>query len=102
MKKVLVAGVDQLITNVIVRLLNQMEGYSGVSANSTTEMEESLRASDYDIFLIGAGFDQAQERSMTKEALEIRPNIKVLEHYGGGSGLLKTELEELTRGTKQH
>ena len=102
MKKVLVAGVDQLITNVIVRLLNQMEGYSGVTANSTTEMAESLRASDYDILLIGAGFDQAQERSMTKEALEIRPNIKVLEHYGGGCGLLITELEELTRDTKQH
>ncbi|MEL6560217.1 MAG: response regulator receiver protein [Bacteroidota bacterium] len=102
MKKVLVTGVDQLITNVIVRLLNQMDGFSGVTVNSASEMAESLRASNYDILLIGAGFDQAQEQSMTNEALEICPNIKILEHYGGGSGLLKTELEELTKCTKQH
>lgn len=86
----------------IVRLLNQMEGYNGAKANSTTEMTESLIASDYDILLIGAGFNETQEQSVKKEALKIHPKIKILEHYSGGSGLLKTELEELTRDTKQH
>ena len=95
MKKILVTGIDEEITNVIVKLLADMEGYSGVASTSINEMIMSLRQSKYDVLLIGAGFDQEHENMMKEKALEIQPDIQIKEHYGGGSGLLRSELESL-------
>jgi len=95
MKKILVIGMDEVITNVIIRLLHGMEGYSGVATNSINEMLASLREQKYDILLIGAGFDEEQENTIRQKALEIQKGIKIIQHFGGGSGLLKAELEQL-------
>lgn len=86
---------NEQITNVVIRLLHAMEGYSGVANNSINEMLTSLRENKYDFLLIGAGFDEEQENTIRKKAQEINPKIKILNHFGGGSGLLKSELEQL-------
>ncbi len=95
MKKVLVLGMNEVINNVIIRLLNGMDDYLGEASNSITEMFTSLREHKYDILLIGAGFNEDQENMITQKALETHPDIKILQHYGGGSGLLRAELEQL-------
>ena len=95
MKKVLVVGLDEQITNVIVRLLNNMSGYYGIASNSIDEMLDTLRNDKYDILLIGAGFSKEHEDTIRQKAYQIQPDLKVLEHFGGGSGLLLSELEEL-------
>lgn len=95
MQKVLVVGIDQEITPTIERLINGLENYQGRACGSMEEMVEFLHTIKYDILLIGAGFDQKQEQEMQKRAKEIQPDLEILEHYGGGSGLLLSELEAL-------
>ena len=100
MRKVLVLGVNEMINSVIIRLLNGMDDYLGVANRSINEMPASLKEHKYDILLIGAGFNEEQENVITERAREAYPDIKILQHYGGGSGLLRAELEQLKNDTK--
>ena len=97
MKKVLVTGINEEITKVIIRLLGEMDGYSGVASGSIDEMVKILKQDKFDVLLIGAGFDSASEKEMKEKALQIQPEIQVKEHYGGGSGLLRSELASLNK-----
>ncbi|MEO1053628.1 MAG: hypothetical protein AAFX87_23535 [Bacteroidota bacterium] len=54
-----------------------------------------MREDKYDILLIGAGFDEQQEKTIRQKAIEIQPDLKILNHFGGGSGLLRAELKQL-------
>ncbi|MEM9337111.1 MAG: hypothetical protein AAGA66_00155 [Bacteroidota bacterium] len=93
MKKILVIGKNKEIANVIIRLLDAHEGYTGLASTSIQEMHTSLMKDQYDLLLIGAGFDKKDEEEIRRKAIEIQPAIKVFEHYGGGSGLLLSELK---------
>ena len=83
-----------MITQTIERLINGFENYEGVACGSLDEMVDRLKADQYNILLIGAGFDKATEQELQHIARKIQPQLKIIEHYGGGSGLL---LEELNR-----
>jgi hypothetical protein len=53
------------------------------------------------VLLIGAGLTAAEELNLTARAKEIHPAIHVIQHYGGGSGLLSAEIYlALASGTK--
>lgn len=84
----MVVGKKEEATDLIVRLLDKMDGYSCSATYSVQEMMENLRTTSYDVLLIGAGLDQSYENEFKKKALATQPNIKVVEHYVGVSGLL--------------
>jgi len=94
MKNVLIIGADPEITGVINRLVNGFEGFKGESITSIDELEAKLNKTPFDILLMGAGFNEDEEHQIRKTAAAFLPDIKIVEHYGGGSGLL---LEELHR-----
>ena len=95
MRKVLVLGRYAEIVNTIVRLIDQWEGFTAVASSTVDEMIGCLHAEPYVVLLVGAGFSTEQEKEIREKAKEIRPEIKIIEHFGGGSGLLLSELKLL-------
>ena len=93
-KHVLIAAKDPEITKVIDRLVNSYEGFRGESIHSVAELASILKEKPFHTFLLGAGFTKEQEIQMRAIASSLAPEMKIIEHYGGGSGLL---LEELNR-----
>ena len=94
MKNVLILSVDVEIAHVIHRLVNGYKGFKGKTINSLDQLLPAIHESAFDILLLGAGFTTAQETEIKAIASHHAPGLKVIEHFGGGSGLL---LEELHR-----
>ncbi len=88
----LVLGKNKPILDIVVRLLNQNDGWY---AKGYTEMEPAMTPSNFEslnIVLLSSGLDKEMEQEIKEKALQLNPNVKVIEHYGGGSGLLKSEI----------
>ena len=94
MRNVLIIGADPEITTVIERLVNGFQGFRGEAITSIRDLALKLADSQFDVLLLGAGFTKAQETQIRETASSVAPYTRVIEHYGGGSGLL---LEELKR-----
>jgi hypothetical protein len=46
------------------------------------------------LVLIGGGVDEESERKLKAEFEKVNAQIKIIRHYGGGSGLLFNEINE--------
>jgi hypothetical protein len=63
----------------------------------TVSDEESIKLfneMNFKIVLIGAGVDETSEKKLSDIFKTSIPSIKILKHYGGGSGLLFGEILE--------
>ncbi len=47
-----------------------------------------------EVVLIGNGLSEKEEQDLTTALRHIRPEVPVVKHYGGGSGLLSCEIYE--------
>jgi CheY-like chemotaxis protein len=90
--RILAAGKNKDIMTVINRLINTHENWSGVTVTSNDEAIDTAKEVKYDLLLICAGFSSAEEKELTDELQTLQPNLRVLRHYGGGSGLLESEI----------
>jgi hypothetical protein len=71
----------------ILRLINNKPGWSGNAAFTANEAVEKGNTIVFDIVLLGAGLNE-------NEAGQIKAHytVPVVQHYGGGSGLLYAEI----------
>lgn len=97
MKKLhfLVIGKHPEILNILVRLLNAEENWSCKGYSDEVEALANEDFKRYDILLLSSGLDEATEARLQNKAKELNPNLKIILHYGGGSGLLKNEILSL-------
>ena len=98
-KKILVIGKDPDILKTVLRLLNDFKAarYQGIGAQSVEEAQSIFYREPTDMILITNGLSDA-------EITEVRTNLKkqgvpVIQHYGGGSGLLFNELTYFLNAT---
>lgn len=94
MKKVLVIGTNEEMLKIIHRLIGKLDGFESKTITSLADMEVNLRENSTDILLLDSGFTEVEEDEIKQRALEINTQIKIVDHFGGGSGLLLAELEE--------
>ena len=74
------------------RLLNARPEWKGICVCSDEDAISACKAQEIDLVLLGNGINQAEEEALKATLLQIRPQIKILQHYGGGSGLLYGEI----------
>ncbi|KIC93504.1 hypothetical protein [Flavihumibacter solisilvae] len=91
--KILAAGKNKDIMTVIDRLINTHENWSGVTVTTTEEAIDTAKEARYDLLLICAGLSSVEEKELTEELHTLQPNLRVMRHYGGGSGLLESEIQ---------
>tara|TARA_R110002126_G_scaffold134742_1_gene278913 strand:- start:88 stop:396 length:309 start_codon:yes stop_codon:yes gene_type:complete len=80
------------ILSTVVRLINANENWSGVGAMNDEEAKVLFQQKSFEIVLLGSGITEESEQYLRLFFKKQNPNATVVQHYGGGSGLLKTEI----------
>jgi len=93
-REILVVCTQQEILNTILRLINSNETMNATGANTLEQAITVFKSAAYDMVLIGAGLSKEEEAELEGIVAKSRAKVPVVHHYGGGSGLLFTEIYE--------
>ena len=95
MKKIsiLVIGRHPQILETVLRLINSQADWKAEGAITDQEAVEKFN-STFDLVLIGGGVEESSEKKLKTTFEKINPQLKMIRHYGGGSGLLFNEIQE--------
>jgi hypothetical protein len=91
MKKIeiLAIGKTTRIMETILRLINSKTQLNGSIVFSADEAVKKSKTIAFDMVLIGAGLDEDETQQVHSYF-----TIPVVQHYGGGSGLLYAEINQ--------
>ncbi|WP_443946414.1 hypothetical protein ACJVDH_04670 [Pedobacter sp. AW1-32] len=89
---ILYIGRDTEITVVMNRLLNNRPEWKGICVCSDQEAIDAIKSQAIDLVLLGNGINKESEQALRNALTAVRPNVKIIQHYGGGSGLLYGEI----------
>jgi len=89
---ILYIGRDPEITVVMNRLLNARPEWKGICVCTDEEALSILEAQAVDLVLLGNGISPLCEKALRERINVIKPHAKIIQHYGGGSGLLYGEI----------
>jgi len=92
MIKILYIGKHPEISETVVRLINANENWFGIGAENQEEAIDLFSKYDFSIALLGCGLSSIEENSLSETLKKSNPEIHIIEHFGGGSGLLKNEI----------
>ncbi|WP_419870432.1 hypothetical protein [Chryseobacterium sp. CT-SW4] len=87
----LVLGKNQEILDTLKRIIENNEGWHADICNENN-CYEYLENNHVDIVLLSSGLDEEFESEIKAFCDNVEGRIKVIDHYGGGSGLLKNEV----------
>jgi len=89
---ILYIGRDSEITNVMNRLLNARPEWKGICVCTDEEAISILKTQSVDLVLLGNGISVECEKALRTQINALKPEVKIIQHYGGGSGLLYGEI----------
>ncbi|MDM1555909.1 hypothetical protein PYS58_07530 [Chryseobacterium indologenes] len=91
----LVIGKNQEILDVLKRIIENNEGWTAEIQNDENFCYEYIRENHVDIVLLSSGLEDQFEKDIKVFCAGLDKEVKVIDHYGGGSGLLKNEVYSL-------
>jgi hypothetical protein len=89
---ILYIGKHLEILETVTRLINRNENWNGVGVMSDAEAKKIFVTKNFLIVLLGSGIQKESEAELSAFFKNKNPNISIVQHYGGGSGLLKSEI----------
>ena len=92
--QILYIGRHPEILSTVLRLINQNEDWQAFGANTDEEAMAVFKQQTYDLVLLGNGIEEEAENKLRSFFTKLQPNVKIIQHYGGGSGLLSNEIKE--------
>ncbi|MBC7486232.1 MAG: hypothetical protein H7282_05735 [Cytophagaceae bacterium] len=90
--KILVIGRHLQLLEVLFRLINQNPHWEGTSATTDEDAMTLFDQNTYDLVLLSSGIEEESENKLRDFLIKKNPGIIILQHYGGGSGLLTGEI----------
>lgn len=90
--QVLVVGRHPEILETVVRLINQTPDWESAGALTDEEAIEIFQHRRFDLVLIGGGVDPESEAKLRAIFTFQSPLIRIIQHFGGGGGLLFAEI----------
>jgi len=91
--KIIVYGKHPDILQTVVRLINANEAWQGEGFTEEEEVIQQIAHHPYDLLLLGGGIPQSSENSIRKTVGSRFPDLSIIQHFGGGSGLLSSEIQ---------
>jgi len=88
--EILAVGAHKEILKTVLRLINANEDWNASGAGNEKEAVDLFKQKEFDLVLFGAGIPD--EKELKKKLQSLNPDIICVDHYGGGSGLLKCEI----------
>jgi DNA-binding NarL/FixJ family response regulator len=76
----------------VVRLINNNPAWTGIGSATDEEALAAFAETDFALVLIGSGVEPESEQHLRHAFTQQKPGIRVVQHYGGGSGLLSAEI----------
>ena len=98
---ILIVGRHQQIMETVVRLIESQRGWSAKGTLTDDEAVAIFQQENFDLVLIGGGVEETSEEKLKKVFLMKNPAVKIIRHYGGGSGLLFNEIHEAVAETSK-
>lgn len=90
---ILAIGRNPEIMAVIDRLLNTPENRTGTTVTADEEALAAFQNTTFDLVLLCVGISEQEGAALTAKLLQLQPGVRVIRHYGGGSGLLDNEIQ---------
>ena len=91
----LVIGKNHEILDTLKRIIENNEGWTAEIQSDEDFCYEYIRENKVDIVLLSSGLEDDFEKEIKEFCAELDKEVKVIDHYGGGSGLLKNEVYSL-------
>jgi len=92
--KILAIGRHEQILQTVIRLINTNPDWEGIGAITDKEAVQQFDHQVIDIILLCNGIEPKSEENLRAYFTAHRPHVKIVQHYGGGSGLLTAEIYE--------
>lgn len=90
--QILAVGCNKPIMETIARLIDKEGKWLATIAFTIEEAIQHCLLKEFGLVLIGAGLTEDEELALKQEISQLRPNLPIVKHYGGGSGLLYAEI----------
>lgn len=90
--QILVIGRETDILQTVLRLINKNDNWNATGTGEDETAIKFFRQHPYDLVLLGGGIDADSEIKLKKIFTLQNPDIKIIQHWGGGSGLLENEI----------
>ncbi len=88
----LVIGKNQKILDVLKRIIEKNEGWKAELSSSENKVYDYISNNKVDIVLLSSGLEDQFEQDIKAFCENLDKEVKVIQHYGGGSGLLQSEV----------
>ena len=88
------------ILGTIIRLINKNELWNGIGVVSPEEAVAAFKITQFDLVLLGVGVDDDTEQQLLQTFKSLNSGVICIRHFGGGSGLLYSEIEHALSGRK--
>ncbi|MGO4773222.1 hypothetical protein ACEN2I_16285 [Flavobacterium sp. W22_SRS_FK3] len=88
----LILGKNQSILEILLRLVNGNENWNAIGFNDEKLAQNYFLLNNIDFVLLSSGIEDAIEKEFSAFCLKAHPDVEVIEHFGGGSGLLQSEI----------
>lgn len=90
--QILAIGRHAEILQTVVRLINNNPEWNATGACTDDEAILAFSALPYKLVLLGGGIEQESEDRLCTVFKALNPEVIIVQHYGGGSGLLTAEI----------
>jgi len=91
----LVIGKNQEILDTLKRIIENNEGWNAEIVSDECVCQDYIKENKVDIVLLSSGLEEKFENEIKSFCENLDKEVKVIDHYGGGSGLLKNEVYAL-------
>ncbi|WP_346985843.1 hypothetical protein [Chryseobacterium sp. POE27] len=91
----LVIGKNQEILDTLKRVIENNDGWKAYIQTDENASYNDIQNKQLDIVLLSSGLEEQFEKDIKEFCENLDKNIKIIDHYGGGSGLLKNEVYTL-------
>lgn len=92
--EILVIGRNESMLQTVIRLVNNDPAWIGTGAVSDEDAIEKFHHHHFDVVLLTNGLTEEEDKKLRTLFLHQDPDIIIIQHYGGGSGLLQTEIRQ--------
>jgi len=89
---ILTIGRHPEILQTVVRLVNNNPDWQCTGALTDEEALAAFTSTPFKLVLLGGGIEPESELTLCAAFKAHDPEIKIVQHYGGGSGLLFAEI----------
>ena len=81
------------ILETMIRLINKNDQWQGTGVSTLEEARSAFKINTFDLVLLGVGVNDETESQILRLCDSVAPKTVCMRHYGGGSGLLYSEIK---------